>query len=98
MKETYHHSHKEVCAFFFFGLVLGPHLQHMEVPILGVKSELQFLVYTTATAMPDWSHVCNLHHSSQQCQILNPLREARDVYSWILVEFVTTELQWELQK
>ena len=28
--------------------------------------------------MPDPSHVCNLHHSSQQHQILNPLREARD--------------------
>ena len=24
------------------------------------------------------SHVCNLYHSSQQCQILNPLNEARD--------------------
>ena len=27
---------------------LGPHLQHMEVPRLGVKSELQPLAYTTA--------------------------------------------------
>ena len=26
--------------FFFFGLFLGPHLQHMEVPRLGVQSEL----------------------------------------------------------
>ena len=24
------------------------------------------------------SHVCNLHHSAQQCRILNPLSEARD--------------------
>ena len=24
------------------------------------------------------SHVCNLPHNSRQCQILNPLREARD--------------------
>ena len=31
-----------------------------------------------ATAMPDPSHVCDLHQSSQQCQILNPLSEARD--------------------
>ena len=23
-------------------------------------------------------HICNLHHSSQQCQIFNPLSEARD--------------------
>ena len=29
------------------------------------------------TATPDPSHVCNLHHSSWQCRILNPLDEAR---------------------
>ena len=40
--------------------------------------ELQLLAYTTATAMPDPSHVCNLHHSSQHRRILNPLSEARD--------------------
>ena len=50
----------------------------MEVPRLGVESELQLLSYATATTMPDPSHVFNLHHSSQQCQILNPLMEARD--------------------
>jgi len=50
----------------------------MEVPSLGVESELQLLAYTTAPAMPDPSQICNLPHSSQQHQILNPLREARD--------------------
>ena len=50
-------------SFFFF---LGPHLQYMEVPKLGVKSELQLLAYATATATPDLSHVCDLHYSSQQ--------------------------------
>ena len=30
------------------------------------------------TATPDPSRVCDLHHSSGQCQILNPLSEARD--------------------
>ena len=63
-----------VCVLCF----LGPHPQHMEVPRLGVKLELQLLAYTTATAKPDLSHVCNLNHTSQQCWILNPLREARD--------------------
>ena len=29
-------------------------------------------------AMPDPSLVCDLHHSSQQCQIHNPPSEARD--------------------
>ena len=37
-------------TFFFF---LGPYLQHMEVPRLGVKSELQLPAYTTVTATPD---------------------------------------------
>jgi len=34
--------------------------------------------YATATAMQDSSHVCNLYHSSQQCQIHNPMSEARN--------------------
>ena len=33
--------------------------------------------YTTATATQDPRCVCNLHHSSRQCQILNPLSKAR---------------------
>ena len=50
----------------------------MEVPRLGVKSEIQLLVYTTGTVMKDLRLVCDLYHSSWQCQILNPLIEARD--------------------
>ena len=50
----------------------------MEVPRLGVELELQLPVYTTATAMQDPSHVCDLHHSSWQYQMLDPLRKARD--------------------
>ena len=50
----------------------------MELPRLGVKSELQLQATATATATPDSSRVCNLHRSSQQCRILNPLSEARD--------------------
>ena len=40
--------------------------------------ELQLPAYATATATPDLGHVCNLHHSSQQHWILNPLSKARD--------------------
>ena len=61
--------------FFFFK---GPNPRHMEVPRPGVKSELRQLAYTTATATRDPSHVCDLHHSSWQCRIPDPLREARD--------------------
>ena len=51
----------------------------MEVPRLGVESELQLPAYTTVTAMRDPSCVCDLHHCSEQCQILNPLSETRDL-------------------
>ena len=66
------------CKFFFFFLFLGPHVWHIEVPRLGVKSGLQLPTYTTATATQDLCSICNLHHSSWQHRILNPLSEARD--------------------
>ena len=50
----------------------------MEVPRLGVESELQLPAYATATATPDLSCVCNLHHSSRPRQILHPLSKARN--------------------
>ena len=63
---------------YLFFCFLGPHLQHMKVPKIGIKLELQLPTYTTATATRDMSCVCNLQHSSRQPWILNPLREARD--------------------
>ena len=50
----------------------------MEVPRLGVESELQLQADTRATATRDPSCVCDLHHSSQQHQIFNPPSEARE--------------------
>ena len=55
-----------------------PHPRHMEVPRLGVKSELQLPAYTIATATSDLSRVCDVYRRSRQCRILNPLSEARD--------------------
>ena len=66
--------HKKFLKIFAF---LGPHPRHMEVPRLGVESELHLLAYATARATPDPSCICDLHHSSGQCRILNPLNEAR---------------------
>ena len=60
---------------FFF---LGPHLQPMEVPRPGVESEPQLPACATAEAAQDLSPICNLHHSSRQHWIHNPLSEARD--------------------
>jgi len=50
----------------------------MEVPRLGVESELQSPACTTATVLRDPSCICDLHHSSQQHRILNPLSKAKD--------------------
>ena len=60
----------------FIFVFSGPHQCHMEVPMLGIESELQLWAYTTATAMQDRSHICDLYHSLWQCWILNPLRKA----------------------
>ena len=65
--------------FFCLFVFLGSYLQHMEGPRLGVQSELSLPAYTTATATGDPSHICDPHHSSQQCQILSLLSKARDL-------------------
>lgn len=36
----------------------------MDIPMLGVELELWLLAYAIATAMPEPSCVCYLHHSS----------------------------------
>ena len=54
-----------VCLFAFcwlvFLVILGRNSQHMEVPRLGLKLELQLLAYTTATAAQDLSRFHELH-------------------------------------
>ena len=69
---------------------VGHHPRHIEVPRLGVESELQLPAYATATATKDPSRVCDLHHSSWRGWILNPLSKARDQpeSSWIPVRFL----------
>ena len=89
---------QELAYLLFFSFVfLGSYLWQREVLRLGVESEPQLLAYTTATAMPDLNHVCDLYHSSWQCQILNPLSRARD-WTRVLMgsgRVVTAEPQWE---
>ena len=62
------------CLFFSLGL----HPWHMEVTRLGVESALQPPAYTAVITTSDLGHVCDLHHSSQNHWILNPVSEARD--------------------
>ena len=59
--------------YMFFG---GANPWHMEVARLRGKWELQPLACATAMWIP--SCICDLHHSSQQRWILNPLSKARD--------------------
>ena len=54
---------------------LGRHLR------LGVELDL----WLPATATQDLSCLCDLHHSSQQCWIFNPLSEARDLTHILVV-------------
>ena len=84
--QKWEYSHPSTFTFFVF---LGLHPRHVEVPRLGVELELQLPAFATATATPYPRLVCNLYHSSQQYQILNPLSKTRDrthvlmVTSWV---------------
>ena len=51
-------------SFFFLGL----HLWHMEVSRLRAELELQVPAYTTATAMPGASCICNLCNAGSLTQ------------------------------
>ena len=70
------HSHLQ--GAFFVAVFLGLHLQHMEIPKLGIELELQLLAYAPAMATWDPSHIFDLYRSSWQCWMLNPLNEAGD--------------------
>ena len=66
----------------FFIAFLGAHLEHMEVPRLDVKSELQ--AYTRSQP-----HTQDLCHSLWQRQIPNPLKAKDETHvlmdtSWVL--------------
>ena len=43
-------------------IILELYPQHIEVPGLGVESELQLLAYAAATATWEPSHVCDLNY------------------------------------
>ena len=46
-------GYKVTIQSFFLSFFLQLHLQHMEVPRLGVELELQLPAFATATAIPD---------------------------------------------
>ena len=86
------------CLLFYFILFIlfclfRATLQHTKVPRLGIKSELQLPAYATATATPDPSCVWDLHHSSWQHWILNPLSRARD-QTCVLMDTSQVHYHW----
>ena len=93
-----HRNNPKHSSYLFIFLLLGLHPRHMAVPRPGVKLELQLAAYTTATVTWDLSCVCDLHHSSRQRQIPDPLIEPgiEPKSSWIRVGFVSAAPQWEL--
>ena len=62
------------CCFFFLWL----HLNHMDVPRLGVKLELQLPACATTIATWVPSHIYDQHHRLWQCWILHPLSKASE--------------------
>ena len=86
---------KDLVFFGFVFFFLGPQVQYVEIPNLGVKSKLQLPAYTKATAMWDVRHVCNLYHSSWQLWILNPLSEARD-WTRVLLDTSQVHYHWAM--
>ena len=66
-----------VCIYIYM-YFLGLQPQHMEVPRLGVQSELQLPACATAAALWDSSRMGKLYRNSQQHQILNGFSEAGD--------------------
>ena len=68
------HAHSQISTPFFFRATFVAYGSSQARGL--IRAVLP--AYTTATAMTDLSHVCNLHHTSWQCQILNPLSKARD--------------------
>ena len=72
----------------------------MDVPRLGVESELQLLAHTTATATWDPSLDCDLPHGLGQRQIPDPLSKAgvESASSWILSGFICAVPHRELPR
>ena len=77
--------------FCFWFWLLRMHLWHMEVPRLGVESELQLPADTTS----DQSHVCTRAHGTTGSWTHWGGPGIEPASSWILVGFVSTEPQWE---
>ena len=80
--------------FFFFCLFRATPMAYGDSQAR-VESELQLLAYSTATATSNPSRICDLHHSSQQHQVCNPLSKARD-WTHILIDPSWVHNHWAM--
>ena len=78
------------CCFCFW----GPFSWHMEVPRPEANQSCSF--WPTTQIQPDPSRVFNLHHSSWQRQILNPLSKVRD-WTHILMDTSRAHYSWAIE-
>ena len=83
-----------VCfCFVFVFFLLGLHMRHMEVPRLGVRSDLRWPV----PQQQQWQIQTMSATYSNVGSLTNWVRPGIEpTSSWILVWFVTAESQWEL--
>ena len=64
-------------------LFLGPHLQHMEAPMSRIGATAAGLRHSHSNLESE--PFCDLHHSSRQHQMPNPLSKARDP-TWVCLD------------
>ena len=83
-----------VVVLFFVFCLIGPYLQNMDVPSLGVESELRLPAYTTATATQELSMsvTYTIAHGNARSLTHQARPEIKPMSSWMLVRFVTIEL------
>ena len=81
LEHTRHAPTSGPLHFFFFSF-LGCTHGIWEFPDLGVDLELKLPAYTIATTTWDLSHVCDLHHSSRQHRIRNPLTKGLNLHRY----------------
>ena len=85
--------------FFFFFCFLGQHPRHVEVPRLGVESELQLLAYTAATAGSNvGSNATSVTYTTAHGNNVSVTHRARPgikrTSSWTLVWFASA-VPWQ---
>ena len=83
---------------FYLFILGGPHVKHMEVSRLGVKSELQLPAYATATVKQIWamSVTYTTAHGNTRSLTHWVRLGIEPTSSWMLVRFVSAALWWEL--